>query len=121
MAKPWILIAIAVFVVIFGILAVLAARARKRKNRPIDYFSWFIIGIIWVAAGLIGFDNMPFFFIMGLVFMIIGLVHKKEWKKNHEANKWKNLSKQEKKIRIWILLILGILVLAGLAALLIAG
>ena len=59
---------------------------------------------------------MPFFFIMGLGFMALGLSHKKEWKKNREANKWENLSKQEKKIRIWILVALGILVLAGLIA-----
>jgi hypothetical protein len=60
-------------------------------------------------------DSGSFFFIMGLVFIAIGLVHKDEWKKNHKANMWKNLTKDQKRMKgllIWTLiglLILGLL------------
>jgi len=92
---------------------------------PTDYYAFFLIGIIWLVAGIMMqlSDNATgtFFFIMGVVYVVMGLAHKKEWKKNHKPNKWKNLTKQERKFRIWIFIILGILVLAGLAALLLAG
>lgn len=114
MEIPWILIAILVFLIILGILAIFAVKARKGKQRPIDYQNWFAIGIVWMGIGLVWIKENMFFFIMGLVFMAMGLAHHKEWKKGREANKWKNLNKAEKKIRIWLLIILGVLVLAGL-------
>ncbi|MBW2982439.1 LPXTG cell wall anchor domain-containing protein [Candidatus Woesearchaeota archaeon] len=107
MAIPWILIAIAGIIIL---LAAVVLLIRRKKKIPPDYYVFFIIGITWLPLGLV-FKN-PAFWGMGLIFMAIGLAHKKEWKKNHKT--WKQLDKEERKIRIMLLIVLGILVLAGL-------
>ena len=119
MVLNWILIAVLALLLIFGVLALIAVRCRKGKPRPVDYYNWFIIGVAWMSIGIIWIKDNPFFFIMGLVFMALGLAHKDEWKKNHESNKWKNLNKTERKIRLWMIIALGILVLLGLVSYLI--
>ena len=116
MQTPWILIAVLALLILFGILAIILFKSRKGKSRPIDYYNWFIIGIVWIAIEIIWIKENAFFFIMGLVFLAISLIHHKDWKKNREANKWKNLSKTERKIKLWVIILLGILVLAGLVA-----
>lgn len=107
------MIAIAVVLVIFAIMAIFIVKSRKGKSRPIDYFSWFVIGIFWTAIGLIWIEGNLFFLIMGLFFVVLSLFHTKEWKKNREANKWKNLSKIERKMRMATMIIL-IVVLIGI-------
>ena len=115
----WIMIAILALILIFGILAIIAVKSQK-KPRPTDYYTFFIMGIIWLGFGIIMQFTQgttgSFFFIMGLVFIAIGLSHKKDWKKNHKANQWKNLSKTERAIRFWITIILGIVLLVGIIA-----
>ena len=54
---------------------------------------------------------MFFFLPMGIVFMILGLVNKDKWKKNHRS--WKQLGKSERTFRIIGIIVLGILALAG--------
>ena len=108
---PWILIAIAIVLVIFGVLSLLLLR---KKKRPIDYYSLFIIGIIWFIFGIIVRENY-FFWIMGLTFMAIGLINKDKWKSNRR--RWGDMDKDERKLMIIIMIILGVLVLAGLVAL----
>lgn len=113
----WIMIAIAVVLVLFAIMAFFIMKARKGKTRPIDYSSWFMLGIFWVIIGLIWIEGNLFFLIMGLFFVVLSLFHTKEWKKNREANKWKNLSKIERKMRIITMIIL-LIVLLGLGIIL---
>jgi len=110
-AIPWILIAVLIMLILLGVIAIYVL---KGKKRPTDYYSLFTIGIIWFIIG-IPLEN-SILSILGLVFMITGLIHKKDWKKNHR--KWKDLDKIEKKISTIIMIILGILVLAGLVVLL---
>ena len=106
---PWILISAAILLLVLAVVAVIVKRKTKR---PPDYYSFFILGLIWLVIG-IPFKNYVLF-AMGLVFTIAGLVNKNKWKKNRVH--WKDLTKSEKKLRLAITIILGILVLAGLIA-----
>jgi hypothetical protein len=115
---PWILIMVLVGLIVVGLLIAMLVFYRNKKMPPTDYYTMFILGICWLPLGIIGIatDNPGFnaFFIMGLVFMGIGLAHKKEWKKNHRT--WKQLSKAEQKMKMWVMIILGVLLLLGLLA-----
>ena len=62
----------------------------------------------------IGSHIFSFFFILGIVYVAIGLANKDKWKANHKN--WKQLSKSEKKVKTIILILLGLLVLLGLFA-----
>jgi len=109
---PWILIAVAVLIIILGVAAVLI---KRKHNRPPDYYAFFIIGLIWTIFGLpFSQDGNYAFFAMGLVFLIVGLVNKDKWEKNRV--RWKDLSEGEKKLKLGLIIFLGILVLAGLVA-----
>ncbi|MBW3022651.1 hypothetical protein KY308_00925 [Candidatus Woesearchaeota archaeon] len=113
-AIPWILISVAVLLALFLVVFIFL---RRKKKRPVDYFNLFLIGIIWLPMGVV-FDNY-FFTLVGVIFMAIGLVNYKKWKKNHL--RYKDLTKEEQKLRMIILIILGILVVAGLVLFLIMG
>jgi len=110
---PWLLIAIAVLLVILGIIAVIMTR---KKRRPTDYYNLFIIGIIWLPIGILLRNYVLVG--LGLVLVIVGLVNKKKWEQNRI--RWSDLDKSEKKIRLWIMGGLGILVLLGLIVLLLS-
>ena len=73
------------------------------------------MGVVWLPIGIA--TNNPAFFIMGLVFMAIGLVNKDKWEKN--KRKWKDMDSFERKLMIWIMVFLGALVFAGLIAFLV--
>ncbi|MBU2633691.1 MAG: hypothetical protein KJ674_00440 [Nanoarchaeota archaeon] len=106
---PWIIIVVLVLIIILGLLAVFIIKQRKEKHKP-DYYTFFIMGIIWLPFGVI-IGNTAFT-IMGLIFAIIGLVHRGKWKKNHKT--WKQLSQGEKQLKRWIIIGLSILVFVGL-------
>jgi hypothetical protein len=105
---PWIMISIAILLVIGLIVFIFAVR--KQKKRPTDYYNLFIIGIIWVGAG-IAMGIVPLWTV-GLILMAIGLSNKKKWKKNRV--RWEDLTPGERKFKIWIIVILGVLLLVGL-------
>ncbi|MBN2112124.1 hypothetical protein JW707_03420 [Candidatus Woesearchaeota archaeon] len=107
MASQMILWIILGLLVLFGIALVVLWRKNSYKT---DYYNLFIIGILWFAIGLPMGNNL--LWMLGLVFMFAGLAHKKEWKENRRT--WKKLSDKERKTRIVITIILGILVLVGL-------
>jgi hypothetical protein len=82
---PWILVSVAVALGIFAILAVLVLK-RKGWNKEVDYRSYFNMGIVWLPLGIIFyaiFKNPvgPLFFIIGLVYLAIGLKNKDKWGK----------------------------------------
>jgi len=110
---PWVLITILVALILIGILVAVIATKRKKRYPP-DYYTFFIIGFIWLIFGVVT-DNFAFLTI-GLIFAIIGLVNKKKWRKNRID--WKKMNKQERKLIIWIMIILGTLVFAGVVVLL---
>ena len=93
----------------------------RDKNHKTDYHAFFVMGIIWVGAGipLMVTTNSPALFVMGIVFMVLGLSHHKEWKKNIKDRhvQLKNMSKKEKKKHKIIRWIMFIALLLGLIAL----
>jgi len=87
----WTSFAVLALLVIFAVIF-LVVRKYRGKKRPVDYYTLFIIGILWTVGGLI--PNNFAFLVMGVAFMVIGLVHKSEWKKNRKD--WKNMTKKDK-------------------------
>lgn len=103
---PWVLISVLILLIFLGVLAFFFSK--KRKHKP-DYYSFFIIGIIWFIFG-IPLKSYTFS-AMGLVFMIIGLANKDKWKENRRT--WDNMDKQERTIYLGVTILLGILVAVG--------
>ena len=104
---PWIMIVILVVLILLGMLFFYMCKGKKHKP---DYYSLFTIGIIWVAIG-IPLKNYVLL-IMGIIFLIVGLVNKKKWKTNRRT--WNDLNSKEKKIKLIAITILGVLVFLGL-------
>jgi len=118
---PWIIIAVAVLIVFIGIIAVIAVAKKKGKHEP-DYYAFFVMGLIWTLTGIVpflihGFDNTYIsfngLFVMGVIFLIIGLANKDKWK---NRKTWQDLDPVQKKLKIALIVILGVMVLLGLAA-----
>jgi len=109
---PWIIISIAVLLLLFALVFIFLINRKKFPRREPDYYVWFWIGIVWIIIGipLVISENNFGIFAIGILFAILGLIHKKEWKKNHI--KYKDLTPLEKKIKFWVMLILGIFILA---------
>ena len=87
---PWILVSIVVGIAALAILAVLVLR-RKGWNREVDYRSYFNMGIVWLPLGIIFyaiFKNLigAWFFIIGLVYLAIGLKNKDKWGKPQKVS-----------------------------------
>lgn len=101
-----VLISVAIILVILGIIGFFVLR---KSGCGIDYYSMFIIGLIWLPAGLI--LKIPALWIIGGILFIVGLVNKKAWRKRCM---WVNMSTGDKWARIIILLALIILLAAGL-------
>jgi len=111
--RSWIWIGLAVFIVFIVLLDVWLSKMNKKNKMPIDYYTWFVTGMIWIIIG-IPFHNIGLIFI-GLIFMILSLIHKKEWKKNHAMKaKCCTDSRMTK-----ILLIAGMILLVGIILLII--
>lgn len=110
MVVPYILIAIAIGIIGLAIVAY----KRKDKKHEIDYRNYYTMGLTWFPIGiifLIIFKN-PLFFILGLVYLAIGLKNKDKWGKKRKLTE-----KEEKimKIAIYGLLIFLIFGLAVLS------
>ncbi|MBN2203118.1 MAG: hypothetical protein JW700_02960 [Candidatus Aenigmarchaeota archaeon] len=91
--NEWILISM----VILGIITLLALVYVRKLSKnswkhETDYRTFFTMGIIWLPLGII--LDMPFFFIMSLVYIGIGLANKDKWGKKAK------MTKQQKKIQI---------------------
>jgi len=93
---------------ILGIVLIFVYK-KGEINSP-DHYTLFIIGVVWFPLGIV-FNN-PVLWILGLVFLTAGLLNKKKWKKNRK--KWEDLDKKEKRIKIVLIIFLGILILLGL-------
>ena len=112
----WVIWLILGLLVLFGIIAIIVAKKNARK--PTDYYALFVMGAIWFPIGLFMLfmdkgNSIGFLFAaLGFIYFVMGLAHKKEWKKNHKT--WKQLNKKEIKFKITIMVILGLVVLAGL-------
>ena len=105
----WILVSVAVVIIVLGILAIFFIKAKEGKHK-VDYYSLFIMGVIWIAAG-IPLDNTALWG-LGIVFFIFGLANKDKWKKNRMS--WKKMNKQQKKIMYISVVMLFLLLVAGI-------
>ena len=101
MAAPWILISILVIIIILGIAVFFVNRKNKIKT---DYYSLFWMGLFWFIIGL-PLDNVMLY-MLGVVFMITGLVNKSKWKKNQL--KWDKLSRSEQRMRTIMITIIAL-------------
>jgi hypothetical protein len=109
-AFPWIIFLMFVLMIIFGVIvAYLFSKNKKGQRRP-DFYAFFIMGLIWFVAGLI-MNNTPLW-IIGLLFLLIGILNHRGWRQNEF--KWKDLSKKEKRLRIWVMIFLLLILFGGL-------
>lgn len=110
-AIPWILIGVGIIIILFAVIFALLVRKRKKYRGP-DYYTFFIMGILWIPIGL-AMKNY-FLFAFGLVLMIVGLVNRKKWKQNRTS--WKEMDKSERKLTIIVIILLALVLVAGLIA-----
>lgn len=104
----WIVAVVLIILIVLVIVAFFAAKNKKKKG-PIDYYTFFVTGIIWAIIGTL-LKNFALFAI-GVIFMAVGLSHKKEWKRNREVLRKLNYGK--KRMSVWVLLILVLLLFLG--------
>jgi hypothetical protein len=108
----WIILGL---LLLFGLIAIIVARKTKGRHKT-DYYALFVMGITWIPLGIILMSTDSsignIFFILGLVYMAIGLAHKKEWKKNHVP--FSKLSNKKKRMKRIMMIISGLLILIGL-------
>lgn len=86
---------------------------KSKKDLKPDYLSLFIIGLIWTPMG-VAMENLVLW-IMGAIFAIFGLIHKKEWDNKSESLMEGN--KKEKKLKKILIGILVFLLIVGTAVL----
>lgn len=115
--SSWPILAIAVGVLLFLLLAVALIKAKKggKKTEP-DYRTFFIIGITFFVVGM-GSENFGMW-PMGLILAIIGIANKDKWKKQ---KKWPEMNKGERTAFVTIIAGLSFLLLAGIATVLLKG
>ena len=109
MERTWMMIVLGILLVIGLAIAVISAILKKRENRNLNFKAFFIIGITWIPIG-IATENVVFTFV-GLVFLILGVTKKKEWK---NQPKWEELSPAEKKNKIALIVFLSVILLLGI-------
>ena len=104
---PWVMIAIAVLLVLFAVVAII-----YKKDKPMkpDYYTFFVMGLIWVLFG-IPTDN-PALWMMGLVFLAVGLLNKDKWEENRK--RWKDLSKQDQRLKLILVVGLTVTLVLGI-------
>jgi heme/copper-type cytochrome/quinol oxidase subunit 2 len=94
---PWILVTILVIVGLLAVVMVVVVRKRKQPRR-LDYRNYVVMGVVWLATG--GFLSLlpwflheeasfsigGFFLVMGLGYMIVGLLNRDKWGKQVEMS-----------------------------------
>lgn len=76
--------ALAIIVIGLVVLAVTLRRRKQEEVRPIDYRTFFILGICWLPMGIVFWIVMDLafgipLFVMGATFFTIGLVNRDKW------------------------------------------
>ncbi len=105
--------AILTLIVVFAVIAIVVKRKSGGKKAPEDYYTLFIIGVTWLPIGIlmsfagdVGLVNV--FTLIGFIFLLTGLAHKNEWKKR------KKLTEKQKKIKLWFVVALSLLLFIGI-------
>jgi hypothetical protein len=84
---PYAIIAIsAVTIILIGlaVLILIVKRQKLEEKKPVDYRSFFILGICWMPLGIVFWLVMDLafgipLFVMGGAFLTIGLVNRDKW------------------------------------------
>lgn len=69
-------------IIVIAVAMVMYYRKNPDKKRETDYYTFFVIGLTWLPLGIVFMtigDYGSFFFIMGLVFITLGLTNKDKW------------------------------------------
>lgn len=103
---PWLMIAVGVLIIV---LLVLAIFLKKKKKVETDYYTLFIIGVIWIPVG-IAIGNYVLA-VIGLVGLTIGLINRKKWKK---PVSWNKQSKKQRMFRTIAVVGFSLLLAIGL-------
>ena len=103
---------ILILVILLAILAIFAYISRDYKKQEIDYYAFFLVGIVWLPIGATLGNHV--LSIMGLIFTSIGIFNRSEWDQNRKD--WVVLEKAEKKLRIVLISALAVLFISGIGA-----
>jgi len=97
---------IVIGLIVNGLVIVLYSQFKKEKIKP-NYRLFFILGMTWVPLGVVFYKTTRNigFLIMGVIFLIIGLINKDKWRETVIVNP------QKRKLLIGLILT-GLLVLA---------
>lgn len=107
MLNIWFMIVALIVILLLAVIAVVINR--KDKVTPTDYYTLFILGLVWFILGLIT-KNIPLIS-LGLIFIAFGWMKQDKWKKNRfDPNK---LNKKERKIWVMTIIILCVLIIIG--------
>ena len=101
-----------------AIILMIFIRTKSKIKYPTDYHNLFIIGIIWLSAGIpIGVTTKNYgLMALGLIFMAVGMLNKKKWKKNKkEIQKLQEKHPEYFKTKKIIIGILLLLLIIGIA------
>jgi len=101
--------------IVLGLIIVVYLQFKKEKIKP-NYRLFFILGITWVPLGVVFYKTTKNigFLIMGVIFLIIGLINKDKWKESaslrHSLFKMVIVNPQKRKLLIGLLILTGLLV-----------
>ncbi len=108
-AMPWVLILIVGLILVLAVLIFSLYKHRKKNYRP-DYRGLFILGVIFLFLGIL--MSLSVFWILGVIYMIVGVVHKDQWKKNQRT--WNKMKKNERKVFMGIIIALLLFFVVGI-------
>jgi len=77
-ALPWIIISIAGLMLVLGVVVIYMMKKGHYRHEA-DYRAFFLLGIVWFPLGLV--LDLPFFYILGLVYLGVGLGNRNKWGK----------------------------------------
>ncbi len=95
--------------VLLGLLIAFIIINRKQRKQP-NYRAFFIIGVTWLPLGIATQNYV--FSVVGACFLTFGLANKKKWK---NEPKWVDLSPQARKLKLFVVISLAVLLLVGIA------
>jgi hypothetical protein len=102
--NEWILFSIGIISIIAGLAVVFVYKMSKKGwKHQTDYKAFFIMGVTWFPLGIV--LDMPFFYVLGLVYMIIGLANRDKWGKKQR------ITKKQMRMKM-IAVFLGVVILA---------
>lgn len=101
----WLIVVFAVLLVTLLVWYFMA----KKSGCGFDYYSMFIIGLIWMPFGFL--TRLYWLGVIGTVMFVFGLYHKKSWRKRCM---WIDLSGADKWVRMVVILVLIALLAFGI-------